>query len=241
MEEEDFYDLSSPPHVQQGDIFPDVPLISPPPDPHLVILRETDGTPWQRRPGPLLASSEHLLNAFDGVPEYAAVSVERAYAAILTQTCDLADQEQWLVCPLLIIEGTEIDLGNLMAGKYANFLGMPAHPNSYFEASYLDLATCFVIRQGSVQLKNRIASLGLGAQEALKDKLSETLTRPWGYSPGEDVPKTGKYRCIRCFPFEGLGNEIVEFQQGQKFPDCVDCAKIKKPAQCRLLRKHKRY
>lgn len=238
---DDFYDLSSPIYPQQGDIFPNVPLISPPPSFDLIILRETNGSPWQPKPGTLQASSELLLNAFDGAPEYAAVSVERALAAILTQTCDLVDQEQWLVSPLLGLAGTDIDEGNLFAGKYANLFGMPKHPSGYFEVGFLDLAKCFVIRRESVQQKGRIASLNLDAQHALNDKFAEALNRMWGHAPGDDVPETGKYRCIRCFQFYGLENKIIELNAGGKFPECPDCAKIKKHAQWRPLRKHKKY
>jgi hypothetical protein len=237
---EDFYDLSSPIYPQQGDIFPNVPLISPPPSPHLIILRNVDGSPWNPMPGVLQASSEQLVSAFDGQPEFVAVSADRGLAAILTQTCDLVDQAQWLVCPLLTIEEA-IDEGNLFAGKYANLFGMPGHPSGYFEIGYLDLTKCFSIRRESVQEKDRIASLTSSAQHALNDKLSETLTRMWGYAPGEDVPQSGKYRCIRCFQFYGLNNEVMDFQAGEKFPDCPDCEKIKKHAQWRPLRKHKRY
>lgn len=238
---EDFYDLSSPIYPQQGDIFPNVPLISPPPSFHLLILRETDGSPWQPKEGPLLASSERLLNAFDGVAEYAAVSVDRGLAAILTQTCDLVDQEQWLVSPLLALAGSGIDAGNLLAGKFANLFGLPQHPSGYFDAGYLDLGKCFAIRPESVQQKDRIASLSLDAQHALNDKFAEALNRMWGNAPGDDVPEIGRYRCIRCFQFYGLENKIIELKTGEKFPDCPDCVKIKKHAQWRLLRKHKKY
>lgn len=237
---EDFYDLSSPAYPQQGDIFPNVPLISPPLGPHLAILRETDGKPWIPKPGILQALDERTVNAFDGGSEYIAVSAERGLAAVLTQTCDL-DQDQWLVCPLTTIEGTGIDEGNLFAGKYANLFGIPKHPYGYFETGCLFLTQCFAIRRESVQQGDRIASLTLSAQHALTDKLSETLTRLWGFSPGEQVHETGKYRCLRCFQFHDVKGGIAEFQVGQKFGDCTDCAKIGKKAQWRLLRKHRKY
>lgn len=238
-----FYDLSSPVYPQQGDIFPNVPLISPPPSPHLIILREPDGSPWAPREGLLLASSEKLLNAFDGIPEYIAATAERGLAAILTQTCDLADPEQlqWLVCPLRELEGSKKDEGNLLAGKCANLFALPKHPLGYFDAGFLDLALCFVIRRESVVEKDRTASLGESALHALNDKISETFTRPWGYAPGERVLKTGRYRCLRCFQFYGLENVVREFEVGTTFGECVDCQKIKKRAQWRLLRKHEKY
>jgi hypothetical protein len=236
----DFYDLTSPAYPQQGDIFPNVPLISPPAGRYVVILRETDGRPWLPRPGILQAMDEQVVNAFDRGPEYVAVSAERGLAAVLTQTCDL-DQDQWLVCPLTTIEGTNIDPGNLFAGKYANLFGIPKHPYGYFETGCLFLPQCFTIRRESVQLGDRIASLSLSAQHALTDKLSETLTRLWGFSPGEPVRETGKYRCLRCFQFYDVKCDIVEFQAGQKFGDCSGCSKIGKKAQWRLLRKHRKY
>jgi hypothetical protein len=239
-EDEEFYDLSSPSYPQQGDIFPNLPLISPPPSRHLVILRNMYGKPWEPSPGPLEAIDERLINAFDDSAEYIAVSADRGLAAILTQTCDLVDQEQWLICPLLILEGSRIDAGNLFAGKFANLFGMRQHP-VHFEGGFLDLTRCFPIRRNTVELKDRIASLSHGAQHALNDKLSETLTRVWGFSPGEAVPKTGKYRCVRCFHFFDVKNDAVDFQVGQRFTDCDDCLKISKHAQWRLLRKHKKY
>lgn len=237
----DFYDLSSPPYPQQGDIFPNVPLISPPAGPHLVILRETDGRPWTPHAGPLLATSEDLINAFDEGPEYVAVTAERGLAAIVTQTCDLVDQEQWLVSPLRAIEGSGVDAGNLFAGKIPVLFAMPKHPLGYFDNGYLDLATCFTISRHSIQQKDRVASLTADAQHALTDKLSETLTRLWGYAPGDFVLITGKYKCIRCFQFYGLANLAQDLQAGDQFPECPDCVKIKKKGQWRLLRKHKKY
>lgn len=239
-EDSDFYDLSSPSHLQQGDIFANIPLISPPPGRHLVILRSTDGRPWEPAPGSLIASDERLVTAFDGSAEYIAVPAERGLAAIVTQTCDLVDQEQWMVSPLLSLDGADIDEGNLFAGKFANLFGMPKHP-LHFDAGFLDLGRCLPIRRSTVELKDRIASLSMGAQHALNDKLSETLTRVWGYSPGEVVPTSGKYRCVRCFQFFDVSNQIVEFQEGEKFTECPDCLKIKKRAQWRILRKHKKY
>ncbi|HZP32841.1 MAG TPA: hypothetical protein VFB23_05695 [Candidatus Acidoferrales bacterium] len=239
--EEGFYDLSSPVFPQQGDIFPNLPLVHPPATPHLTILRELDGRPWTPKPGQLQASSEQFLAAFDDAPEYVAVSAERSPGIVLTQTCDLLDHELWLICPLFSLEGTTIDAGNLFADKYANLFGMPKHPLEYFDAGYLDLGKCFVIRKQVVHEKDRIASLSIAAQHALTDKLSQTLTRPWGYAPGELVPATGRYRCLRCFQFDGLANEIVEFRAGDKFGECADCLKIKKRAQWRILRKHARY
>ncbi len=241
LNDADFYDLSSPVYPQQGDIFPNVPLISPPAGPRLVLLRETDGRPWVPHAGALEATSEELLNAFDGTPEYIAALAERGLAAILTQTCDLVDQEQWLVCPLLAIKGTSIDEGNLIAGKYVNLFRMPRHPLDYFDVGLLDLAKCFAIHRDSVQKKDRIASLSGGAQHSLTEKISDMLTRPWGYAPGDFVLVTGKYRCIRCFQFYGLANTILDFQAGDQFPHCNDCQKIKKNAQWRLLRKHRKY
>jgi hypothetical protein len=238
---EAFYDLSSPVYPQQGDIFPNVPLISPPPSPDLIILREPNGQPWDPRPGPVQAFPETGLSAFDDSPEYVAVSAERGLAAILTQTCDLLDQSQWLVCPLQAIAGSGVDDGNLRAGKYANLFYMPEHPLGYFDAGFLDLAKCFPVRRESVQEKGRVASLTPNTQHALTDKISETLTRTWGYAPGEKVLTTGKYRCVRCFQFYGLTNEIIELGAGQPFPDCNDCLKINKRAQWHLLRKHKKY
>jgi hypothetical protein len=240
---EEFYDLTSPAYAQQGDIFPNVPLLSPPPSPELIILREEDGTPWNPRPGLLRACAELSLTAFDDSPEYAAVSAERGLAAVLTQTCDLADpnQLQWLVCPLLSIDDSDIDRGNLRAGKYANLFYMPAHPGGHFDEGFLDLTICSGIRRESVRAQDRVASLSLNAQHSLADKLSETLTRTWGYAPDEDVRISGKYRCVRCFQFYGLVNAIIDLEAGMKFPECPDCKRIKKFAQWRLLRKHEKY
>lgn len=237
--DEEFYDHSSPLYLQQGDIFPNVPLISPPASPHLIILREVGGAPWQPHVGQLEASDERLITPFDDSPEYIAISAERGLAAIITQTCDLVDQEQWLVCPLMAIEGSGIDPGNLFADKYANLFGLRGH--AHFDAGYLDLARCLPIRRNVLELKDRVASLTQAKQHALNDKLSETLTRVWGFSPGELVPKTGKYRCVRCFNFYDVKGEAVEFEAGKPFTECADCQKIKKRAQWRLLRKHQKY
>jgi hypothetical protein len=237
---EAFYDLSSPAFRQQGDIFPNVPLISPPPSPNLLILRNTDGTPWNPQPGPLVASSEQLLNAFDGGPEHIAASAERGLGIVLTQTCDL-DQDLWLAGQLRGLDGTNIDRGNLMAGKYANLFGLPAHPLDHFGDAYVDLTRVFSVARECFPHKDRIASLTLSAQISLTEKISQSLTRPWGYAPGDAVLVSGHYRCLRCFMFDGLNNDVIALSVGQRFPECADCTKIKKRAQWRLLLKHQKY
>lgn len=205
------------------------------------MLREEDGKPWDPRPGRVLAIPETAINSFDDGPEYIVAVAERGLAVVLTQTCDLVEQEIWLVAPLRAIEGTEIDVGNLIAGRYANLLAMPKHPNGYFEMGFADMGQCFTIHRESLQLKDRIAALSQAAQHALNDKVSDTLTRVWGHAPGEQVRASGTYRCIRCFQFLDLANAIVGLAAGTTFPDCPDCLKIKKQAQWRLLRKHKKY
>jgi hypothetical protein len=240
-EGEEFYDPAPPPYPQQGDIYPNVPLVCPPPSPHIIVLREDDGSPWSPKPGCVLAIPETAINSFDGAPEYIVAVAERGLAAVLTQTCDLPEQEIWLVAPLRATEGTEIDLGNLVAGKYANLFAMPRHPKGYFDMGFADISQCFTVHRESLQLKDRVAALGHAAQHALNDKVSDTLTRVWGHAPGEEVRIAGKYRCIRCFQFVDLENAIVELAVGMTFPDCPDCVRIKKQAQWRLLRKHKRY
>lgn len=240
-EGEGFYNLSSPAFPQQGDIFPNVPLISPPPSPNLIILRNTDGTPWNPQPGPLVASSEKLLNAFDDGPEYIAASAERGYGIVLTQTCDLEGQDLWLAGQLRDLTGTKVDRGNLMTGKYANLFGLPPHPLDHFGESCVDLTRVFPVARECLPLKNRVASLALSAQMSLTDKVSQSLTRPWGYAPNETVLVSGRYRCFRCFMFDGLNNDVITLSAGGKFPECADCAKIKKHAQWRLLLKHQKY
>jgi hypothetical protein len=236
-----FYDLSSPDFPQQGDIFPNIPMVSPPPSSSLIILRDLNGGPWDPRPGPLLASSEDLLNAFDAAPEYVAASAERGLAMILTQTCDLVDEGWWLAGHVRDIADAGIDAGNLFAGKYSNLFGLPKHPLGHFEAGVVELTRPFPVPNQCFQQKDRVASLTLGAQHALSDKISESLTRPWGYAPGDSIPKSGRYRCLRCFLFDGLKNEVVALLAGEKFPECQDCQKIKKRAQWRPLRKHDKY
>jgi hypothetical protein len=237
---EDFYDLTSPSYIQQGDIFPNVPIIELPPGRNLVVLRESNTARWQPRPGPVQAFDERSINSFDEGVEFIAVTAQRSLAVVLTQTCDL-EQEQWLVCPLTALEGLAIDEGNLFAGKYANLFGMPKHPNGYFGNSYLFLSQPYTIRRETVGMEDRVASMSLSAQHALSDKLSQTLTRVWGFSPGELVHQAGSYRCIRCFQFFGLSNVIVDFNAGEKFTECQDCVKIRKSAQWHLLRKHAKY
>jgi len=240
-EGEDFYDLSSPGFPLQGDIFPNVPLISPPPSPNLIILRNSDGTPWTPQPGPLIASSEKLLNAFDEGPEHIAASAERGYGIVLTQTCDLQDQDLWLAGQLRGLPGTRVDRGNLMAGKYASLFGLPAHPLGHFADAYVDLIRIFPVARECFPYKDRIASLALSAQMSLTDRISQALTRPWGHAPNDTVLVSGRYRCFRCFLFDGLKNEVLALSTGQTFPECADCAKIKKSAQWRLLLKHQKY
>ncbi len=240
---QDFYDLSNPTYLQQGDIFPDLPLVSLPPSKELVVLR----TPGTRDhfpvllPGDVEAVPERTVNAFDsGQPEHTVVSAVRGSGILITQTCDLEDSDYWLVSPIYELASTSVDRGNLFAGKFANLFGLPTHPLSYFPDSYIDLSDLRPARRESVDISDRIASLTRGAQNNLSEKLARSLSRRWGFGPGDKIPTDGKYRCNQCNNYFDIDNRAREFKAGQEFPDCDNCRKIHKTASWYLLVEHKK-
>jgi hypothetical protein len=238
----DFYADFLPSFPQQGDIYPNVPLINLPPSPNLVIVRRpTSHTYDDELPlGQVEAVRELLVDAFDGHPEYVVASAQRAAAVIVTQTCDLQDTSYWLACPLLSVAGSGVDRGNLFSGRYTGLFAMCPHPGGYFEESYVDLASPRPVRREALALADRIAALSPSTQERLTDSIAVHLSRPWGFGPGEEVAQTGTFRCLRCFLSIGAAVPELTLTKGERFPDCEGCLKFRKRAQWRLLVKRRR-
>ena len=243
LEGGEFYDRSPPAFLQQGDILRNVPLISLPPSKELVVLRTSRSHAPLTLPlaGDLEVMREGAVNAFaGGAAESVVVSAIRGMAVLITQTCDLADSENWLVCVVRTVQGSEVDRGNLFADKYSDLFGLPQHPNAYFGESYIDLTDIRPIRRETVELAERIVSLTRAAQNALTEKLALAFSRRWGFAPGDEVLVGGKYRCNRCNNYHGVENPDQEFKVGERFPECQNCKKIRKTAAWYLLVEHKK-
>ncbi len=241
--EEEFYDLAPPAFLQQGDILDDVPLVGLPPGPDLLVLREE--LDFSRPPilqaSILAAFWESEVDAFGGgSSEYIVAKAVRGSALLITQTCNLAQEDEWLVAPIHPVAGSDVKLKDLMDGKYENLLGLPAHPQGIFPDAFAVLSDLKPIHKHSVDLDDRVASLLPFAQLRLADKITRALAREWGYAAGETILTTGKYRCLRCNRWYDVENPVRDFKQGDKFPDCYNCNKIHKTAQWYLLHKHKK-
>jgi hypothetical protein len=183
-----------------------------------------------------------LQDAFDIGTEYIVVSAVKGAAMIITATCDLDDLDIWMVTPLRPVEGSRLDVGNLEAGKYANLYSLPA--NGYFQPSFLDLSDLRPARPQQAPLKNRIASVTREAQFDIVERMYSSIGRTWGYRAGEKVEpagkyETGKFRCARCNLYDVPVSEKT-LPVGAEFPECEQCAKIKKPAQWYPLTKHRK-
>jgi len=245
LEYDSFYDFSNPLYLQQGDLFPNVPLVSLPPGKELILLRVPGSRARLRGlPGEAIeAVRERATDAFgDDEPEHIVALAQRAMGILITQTCDIEDTEQqnWLVSPAYSIDGSSVDRKTLFANKYSNLFLLPRHPNGYFEDSYIDLSDMRPVRRGSVGLPDRVASLSKATQNELAEKLARSLSRRWGFGPGEVVRVSGKYRCNSCNNYFGVGNPERDFAAGERFPGCPDCAEVHKTAAWYLLVQHRR-
>lgn len=248
--DDDFYDLTLPAELQQGDIIPDAPLISVPPSEHLIVLRDAQTNARLEFPNAFQQVKlihEQALDAFPELePEHILVSARRGPAMIVTQTCDLLDNQNWLICPMYSLEGSDVKELELFSDDdwkqhYPTLFGLPAHPEKYFEKQYIDLADMRSVYGGSIRPSNRIASLTPLKQARLNDKISRMFSRMWGYSTDEIVPRDGKYRCNLCNRFFGINNTEIDLTAGSKFPPCPNCAKIRKRPQWYLLRPHQKF
>lgn len=247
--QDDFYDPDAPRKFQQGDIVPGAPLISVPASQHLVVVRHTHTGArldvLDRTTPVSLHHEQAVPGAFDQ-REHVLVSAERGPAMIITQTCDLDDHENWQLCPLRLLEGSEVKEGMLFSDSdppkgYRNLFGLPAHPDGYFEKSYVDLADVRSIHRDSVVINQRIASLSALSQVALGEKLAETFGREWGYRDGDEVPQDGTYRCHLCNWFINVDNPPHELKKGDRFPECPACKKRHKSPQWYKLQPNRRY
>lgn len=238
----DFYAESLPSFPQQGDIYPNLPLINLPPLPKLAIVRRAVSRTYDDKLpfGQIEAIREELVQAFDGQPEYIVASAQRAAGMIVTQTCDMDDTSYWLACPLLSVNGSKVDRGNLFSGRYPGLFGICPHPNGYFEESYINLGSPRPVRREALALSDRIAALSPLSQERLTDCIAVHLSRPWGFGPGEEVTQTGRYRCLKCFLSLDSTVPEITLSKGDKFPECDNCRKFRKKGQWRLLEKRKR-
>jgi hypothetical protein len=243
---EAFYHSDLPTSLQQGDIADGVPLILLPPAEALVIVRSPHRKFFKEHldPGEATLVDERALNdAFDQGPEYAAVSVIRGMAMILTPTCDIPGNDSLSVWPIRPIEGSDLDEGNLNAGKYANLVRLPDH--KYFDGAFIDLTDIRSVRPSHFPLKNRIASVTREAQNEIVERFQGAYGRVWGYETGETIEplgrnETGTFRCARCNQFDGITVPQIPLKPGASAPDCDNCRKIGKRPQWYPLIKHKK-
>lgn len=243
---EDFYELPGPNYLQQGDIFPAVPLFSLPALNDLVLVREAyDGAPvagkLEQGVFALVAESTVEDSFLDGATEFIVVTAQRGLAMLVTQTCNVEGAEALAVCPVLSLQGTTIDRGNLFSGRYAGLFGLHPHPEGIFGECYVDLSFIKPVRASYLQVGDRLASLSAVRQLSLMEKLASAHSRDWGHAEGERVTADGQYRCLRCNRWHDVQNPIVELKAGQTFPKCEKCSAIRKSAQWQLLLKYQKY
>jgi hypothetical protein len=241
---EDFYDPVPPDFFQQGDILDDVPLVGLPPGPDLLVLREEldFSRPAVLKDSILAAFWESEVDAFgDNSSEYIVAKAVRGPALLVTQTCNLVQEVEWLVAPIYPVVGSAVKLKELFDDKYENLFGLPAHPQDIFPNAFAVLSDLKPIHKDSVELDDRAASLLSFNQLRLADKITRALAREWGYAAGEKVLTTGQYRCLRCNRCFNIENPVRDFTQGDSFPDCDNCKKIRKTAQWYLLHQHRKH
>ena len=247
---EAFYLESLPTTLQQGDIVDGVPLMLAPRRDHLVLIRSArqkfsfDNLELGEA---TLVDERVLGDAFDREFEYAAVSVQRAKAMLITPTCDLKKIQEngglWLVWPLRPIDGTGLDEGNLRAGKFNNFYGLPDH--KYFDRLFVDLGDIRSVRPEQCPLNQRIASTTRLAQDEMLEKFHRSMGRVWGYAEGETIEalakhETGKFRCAGCNLYDIEIPLPIQLKPGDPAPECPNCKKIGRHAQWYPLNKHKK-
>ena len=236
--EDDFYDADPPNDLQQGDVLVGVPLLLLPRSEELLLLRSLAG---RNRVNELPAGQVEVVrekvvgDAFDA-EEFVGVAAIRTVAVLMTQTCDLARNEFWVVSPLEPLDRQVIDRGNLYGGHYQKLFPYPKH--EYFEESLIDITGLHSVRPENVGLANRVASVKFPIQQLLSDRFLHAMGRRWGYAGGEEIPKDGKYRCLGCNDFDMPVQERA-FKKGEKFPDCDRCASIRRSAQWYPLQKPK--
>ena len=240
-----FYLASPPTFLQQGDIAADVPLVLLPPLERLVLIRSAHHKlPIDHlQPGNVVLVDEiGVTDAFDRGTEYAAVSVQRGYAMLMTPTCDLPNNSVWSVWPLRPLQDSGLQEGNLNAGKYANLYRLPDH--EYFDSAFLDVSDVRPISPEQFTLKNRVASITREGQDAVLQKFHRALGRMWGYAEGETIEalgkyETGRFRCAHCNLYD-VDVPLVELKPGMKAPPCPNCKKIGRSGQWYPITKHRK-
>jgi len=245
--DDDFYAIPGPTYLQQADVFDDVPLFDLPTLNQLVLLRELDTLARvdELRPGSFAVVDENdaYKPFYQGAREYVVMSAARGAALLITQTCNIDHADELLVSPLLALEGTRIDRGNLFAGKYASLFGLRAHPDGLYDESYIDLRILKAVHKEQLDIEDRVASLQPVRQFAFMGQIATAIARDWGNAAGEEVEEDGKYRCLRCNRWHDIGeNPVIELRKGQLFPRCERCAALNgKSAQWQLLFRYQNY
>lgn len=240
-----FYLENLPTALQQGDIAVDVPLLLLPPLESLVLVRSAHHRlPLDHlEPGDaVLVDEQGLTDRFERGTEYAAVSVHRAHAMLVTPTCDLQANEVWAVWPLRPIADSGLDEGNLSAGKFTNLFRLPDH--EHFDGAFIDLTDIRSVSPQHFMLKNRIASLTRDGQDEIFQRFHRSMGRIWGYRDDEVVDalgkyETGKFRCGQCNLYD-IEVPVVDLKPGMKAPECPNCKKIKRRPQWYPLTQHRK-
>ena len=172
----------------QGDVLRDVTIVRAEP---IFLLGLPEGSEAVEVQDGLTVSIRDVATtegAFEDGIEWAAVTVTRTHAMILSQTCDIEHREFVLVAPVLPLSDVERESSStarlIRDFKVFYRFYLPAIPSDEETAtqglpeSFVDLTSVRSVSHDSLQMQQRIASLTSGGYRLLTGALNCFLTRP---------------------------------------------------------------
>ena len=240
----EYYQKECPYHLQQGDIFQAVPIVTSPASRELIILRSAGDRAYKYPlpQEPVLPLREKVVaDAFDeDRPEFVALTVQRLPAVLMTPTCDLERREVWLFSPVKEVPAAQQK--DIFLGKALSLFPLFGIPEAGLPDSVIDVGDLRPVHRGAVAQDLRLKSMSREACNSLGEMIVRAQARVWGYAPDELVPEDGHYRCARDNAHHDLPNQALEvvLRKGDKFPQCPNCTWSHKTAQWYQLAKLKR-
>ena len=168
-------------HLQQGDIFPEIPIISLPNDREEFQILRTDGDNQN------LLSLEECDTAFLSGSERFVVNSEMVSFMIVTQTCDLQRRGNITICPIYLLD-VETNEGHKNSIKgYKVQTKFYLFPTRFFSESYVDLSKMNFVPSSVINIGDRLVSLDLPSQHFLADQIKRVFGRPIQPQPPDYV------------------------------------------------------
>jgi hypothetical protein len=157
--------------------------------------------------------------------DFAIAMLDKSPALVLSQTCDIQNNDFLQIAPVFSAEAEERDLEKLRIGEIFSTFWLKKHPPELLDESYADLELIRAVHKSYIKmiLPTQHFRLRSDRTRELLRTVTRYFSRPYSFDSRSDLaPRTGTYMCVRCFYMEARLT-AVHLGEGSQFPVCDSC------------------